>query len=277
MEVLAEVKRVQQINKIILDEVDRICKKYDICYYLDCGALLGAIRHKSFIPWDDDIDISFTRENYERFVEVVSDEWKDSDFFVHKPEDFANNKWLDCITRIVYRNDVVNENTYNKVGKEAAKKIWGKPAIDIFIIDELPEQLYKHKMLCLLLTLDYAMLMGHREYIDYSEYHGIQKLIIKVFSTVGKLFKTQRLVNRYNKHSKKYAGCKGQDCFYSNFSLKDLKKRNKRAWYGKGVSVNIDQFQYNAPEDYDNVLKMNFGNYMELPPEDKRVPKHMNL
>ena len=67
---LEEIKRVQEINRKILNEIARVCKKYGICYYLDCGALLGAVRHHSFIPWDDDVDISFTRTEYERFEKV---------------------------------------------------------------------------------------------------------------------------------------------------------------------------------------------------------------
>ena len=65
-------EEVKQVELGILDYINSICKEHKIEYFLDYGTLLGAIRHKGFIPWDDDIDICMTRKNYERFVSVFS-------------------------------------------------------------------------------------------------------------------------------------------------------------------------------------------------------------
>ena len=66
-----ELAAVHEANLKILKEIDRICRKYGISYLIDSGTLLGAVRHQGFIPWDDDADVSFTRENYEKFAKVV--------------------------------------------------------------------------------------------------------------------------------------------------------------------------------------------------------------
>ena len=63
--------QVKQIELDILKYVDAVCKEYNLRYFLSFGTLIGAIRHKGFIPWDDDIDISMPREDYERFVEIT--------------------------------------------------------------------------------------------------------------------------------------------------------------------------------------------------------------
>ena len=63
-----DMSRVHEANLTILKEIDRICRKYNIRYMLDAGTLIGAVRHKGFIPWDDDADVAFTRNQYEAFM-----------------------------------------------------------------------------------------------------------------------------------------------------------------------------------------------------------------
>ena len=88
-----DLTKVHEINLKILKEIDRICRKYKIKYMLDGGTLLGAVRHKGFIPWDDDADIAFTRNHYEAFLKVVRRELPDT-MELLMPEDFRAVEWL---------------------------------------------------------------------------------------------------------------------------------------------------------------------------------------
>ena len=76
-------EKVWKIELDILMELDRICRKYDLRYFLDSGTLLGAVRHKGFIPWDDDIDLTMPRKDYDRLIEIASQELKSPYYLQH--------------------------------------------------------------------------------------------------------------------------------------------------------------------------------------------------
>lgn len=79
------LRRLQLIELEILIEIDRVCREHEICYFLDSGSVLGAVRHGGFIPWDDDIDIGMTRENYDRFLQVANEGAFDDCYVVCDP------------------------------------------------------------------------------------------------------------------------------------------------------------------------------------------------
>ncbi len=81
------VKRAQHVMLEILLEFDRLCKKHGLAYWLDHGTLLGAVRHRGFIPWDDDLDVSMPREDYEKFLAIAKEELPEGVFLQHKGSD----------------------------------------------------------------------------------------------------------------------------------------------------------------------------------------------
>ena len=127
----------------ILKEIDRVCKKYKIPYFADWGTLLGAVRHKGFIPWDDDLDITMKRKDFERFLEVAKSEL---------PEEFevftyANHPdfWY-FLSRVVAKNKICFE-------RDHLRKFYGFPyivGVDIFILDyvSMDEKKEKYRVTC---------------------------------------------------------------------------------------------------------------------------------
>ena len=95
-----DLTKVHEVNLKLLKEIDRICRKYKIKYALDSGTLLGAVRHGGFIPWDDDVDVMFTRKNYEMFAKVVRRELPEDMSFVEPNEYHGGKAFYDFISRV---------------------------------------------------------------------------------------------------------------------------------------------------------------------------------
>ena len=89
---MSYLQKLQQTETEILEEIDRLCEKHSIVYYLAGGTLLGAVRHRGFIPWDDDIDVAMPRNDYERFRDICLSEL-DERFYLHCPQT-DKNYWL---------------------------------------------------------------------------------------------------------------------------------------------------------------------------------------
>lgn len=125
-----KIKRAWGAQLVILQEIDRICKKYEIPYYAEWGTLLGAVRHRGFIPWDDDLDIGMKRQDYHRFLAVAPKELPKNYYLNNFHEE---NDYTDYMTR------VVNEHAINCT-REHLSQFCEFPyvvGIDIFVLDAL--------------------------------------------------------------------------------------------------------------------------------------------
>lgn len=95
--VSAKTKELWAVQLDLVNELDRVCKKYGIKYMLDFGSLLGAIRHNGFIPWDDDLDVSMLREDYDKLMEIGPTEFKHPYFLQNH---YTDKNYSDCITKL---------------------------------------------------------------------------------------------------------------------------------------------------------------------------------
>ena len=262
MENLEEIK-IEELKRIqleILDNVANFCEKNKINYWLDCGTLLGAIRHKGYIPWDDDIDIGMLREDYERFMELYNKENEQYKFYCienNKKFDYPHGKVIDTNT-ILYEPDM-------KHGKKIGVYI------DVFVYDNAPddnlevEKMFKKRDKLLILNV-----VKNSPYF-VSKSTLIQKILRFIGYYVLKLLPTGFFSKLLIKNSSKYKNCEtnkvGNFTSYSKVAVdKDI--------FSSFVQVRFEDRMYSAPVGYDKWLKSFYGDYMKLPPEEKRISTH---
>lgn len=269
-----DLTRVHETNLKILKEIDRICRKYKIRYMLDAGTLLGAVRHKGFIPWDDDADVAFTRNNYEAFMKVVRRELPDTMELV-MPWSYRDGKaFYDFTARIIYKNSRTHEESEElKFYGGKLNHLW----VDLFTIDTLPANKLDATATLLMHKMIYGMAMGHRYHLDFGKYSLFHKLAVGGMSTVGKfvplsvLFRLQRMV-ALRDHKKK-----SPKLYYSNYQPDYLYVTLQKEWCEDIVDLDFCDTKLMASSHWDEVLTWIYGDYMKLPPEDKRIPSHSTI
>ena len=99
--VTEKMKRIWYTEISLLQELDRVCKKYGLRYFAEYGTLLGAVRHNGFIPWDDDIDVAMLRDDYEKLKKVAAEEFKAPYFF----QDSYTDSMIWAFSKLRDRND----------------------------------------------------------------------------------------------------------------------------------------------------------------------------
>ena len=242
----AEVAAVQRELYDLMIILDEYLEKHNIDYSLTGGSLLGAIRHEGFIPLDDDLDIMLTRYNFEKFVECFA---KDpSDKFV-----FERDQW-------VYR------------ARKTHKTEGFVPSIDFFIIDRVPSGKLKAKIQLLRLKMLQGMLRNNEKDGKYS---FVYRVLIGVSSLLGKLRNKEKMFRTYDRISQWGRKDNGAEYGILNdrFRLLGLRYGD---WIIKGYTKHtFEQSEFEIIEEYDKYLTKQFGDYMQLPPENDRVPQHM--
>ena len=266
-----DMSRVHEANLTILKEIDRICRKYNIRYMLDAGTLIGAVRHKGFIPWDDDADVAFTRNQYEAFMKVAPRELPDT-MELLEPDSYRGGKaFYDFTPRIIYKKSKCHEDSLEMQYYEGKlNHIW----VDLFILDKLPASRAGAEFTRFLHKAVYGMAMGHRYKLDFGKYSLIHKIFVGGLAAAGRLvpmkliFAMQKAAALKDRHSK------GSLRYYSNYQPDYLYVTVDKSCCDQVEDADFEDTRLMIPKGWHQILTEVYGNYMEMPPEDKRVPTH---
>lgn len=249
---------IKQESYAILKVVHAFCVENNIRYYMDYGTLLGAVRHKGFIPWDDDIDICMPRSDYEKFIRMFNVE----NYYVksyHNEDKFVLSYAKVSSTRTV--------------GFYKDYKLDFGLSIDIFPIDGIPEsnkdsdKLYKK-----ISKLFFLWFLRIKEYeiIEKitSKKDFVKKMIVKIISSKSIAKKLNKIASSNDFEKSKYAGCVVAP-FFKKLEIAEQKS------YASGILMDFEDSKFYAPIGYHDVLVSEFGeDYMTPPPEDQRGSAH---
>lgn len=253
-----KLRHLQSVILDIIKDIDELCIANDIDYYLLGGSAIGAIRHKGFIPWDDDLDIIMTNENYHRFIQISKQKLDKDKYYIQE----GLKDWPLYFTKVRLKGTHLNE--LEKCGDEQSDGIY----VDVFKMDNVSSNkaIALWQYFCAKVYLCYQLSV--RTYDSAS----LKKHLMISFSFPLKCGLIRRFVinqvESYNKSDTKYYGF-----FYGRTKLKN--SITARSIYGKPVRVPFEDTYLPIQEYCHDYLTQMFGNYMELPPEDKRVGLHL--
>lgn len=268
-----KLKKLHEVSMILLEKADCVMGESGISYMLDAGTLLGAIRHEGFIPWDDDADICMMREEYDKFIKVAPTLF-DGDFDFILPGQKGDEKFYDFVPKITYKKMRVAQSG---IDDSFYGDKYSHPALDIFVIDKVPNSRLGQMLHTKLLIFIYGMAMGHRKEIDYSKYSKMEAAVIFVLSKIGKILPLSVIASWYDNASKMFAKKQKTKVMSTHSAMDHFGDVYEYAWYDGIVQKNFEGRQFPVPEGYDGILTKHYKDYMKLPPEEKRVPKHLNF
>ena len=255
-----DINELREIQLEILDVVTKFCDEHEITYWLDGGNLIGAIRHKGYIPWDDDIDLGMLRPDYEKFMRLFNESntrYKfvcfelDSNFYM------PFGKVFDTET-VMYEPD--------------EKGIKTAVFVDIFVYDNAPDDEGKTNGMFRKRNICYAgNLLRQTRMLQKPSGNILRQLAVYVMRAAVRIFPRNYFVRKMVENSKRYINADTKRI--GNF-LGETRMTCRKEVFRSFTLGEFEGRHYKIPIGYDEYLREFYGDYMQLPPVEKRVPKH---
>lgn len=261
------MKKIQDINYDMLEEFDRVCRLHGVQYFLNYGSLLGAIRHKGFIPWDNDIDTVMTRDDYGK-LSKYKEEFNDCYYWL--PADrTGKRKYYDCVPRLGYKA------AYIRLDEETCRFYQNQNNrihLDMFFIDKTYDD-FRGKWQRRELAVLYGLMNAYRHKSFFFDYNKKMRYANAILRAVGKCIPLSWLRRRADKVARRFdRDAAAPYYFISNDSLRKLSILFPREIFDHSVNMKFGRINAQVACGYDEMCRMIFGNYMKLPPKRTRVP-----
>ena len=258
-------QKLHSCQLLLAAELNRICKKHGIKYFIIAGTLLGAVRHKGFIPWDDDMDFAIMRKDYAKFLSVCKTELGDK--FILQ-DMFSDSDYALPVAKLLLKGTSFAERNASETGSQ--KGIF----IDVFPFDSIPDDekaRQKHNRNTYFLKRIFLAKQGY----SIAEKGQLLKRIVYALLRFASFFVSKKTIRnsldremrRFEKENTKKVAALGGAYGYTKESV-------ERRWFNETVELPFEDITLEAPKDYVDYLTYFYGDYMTPPPEDKRYTRH---
>jgi lipopolysaccharide cholinephosphotransferase len=260
-----EIKKAQQIELEIFGVFKTLCEENNLRYYAIGGTLIGAIRHKGFIPWDDDIDVGMPRSDYEKFLKICQNNSIPSEYYLSNHKTDPN--WFFCLSQFVDKQSVVDVYV-NEIPRRC--HMW----VDVFPIDGLPSgKIPRFFHVNYIMVLRFLIQLCHvkTQVGSFGKRPWYESLIISVFRHVklSSFFNSEKLMSRLEYLLRKYPF---ENSLFSGNMLGRNRKKDvvPTRYFGESMNVPFENTLISVPANGDGYLKHIYGDYMKLPSKENQ-------
>lgn len=252
-----ETRKLQLVILDMAKEILSLCEEYHIPYSLNGGTLLGAVRHKGFIPWDDDLDLCMCRKDYERFLVLCKKKLDPNKYYIQTPD--VEKQYGFAFAKIRLLGTEIIEDFSKNV------PVQNGIFIDIFPYDNLPEGKLARKLF-LIVNHYYKNLDWVK--CGYGEDAQKQKMSYKVIRFLSNFYSMKQIKASRKRLIQKYNGSDTKMMFISDYPTEII----PHAWMENLKKYQFEDAQFFGMADSKKYLKHTYGaDYMELPPPEKRI------
>lgn len=260
---MLSIKEIQNILLDIYKSVDEICKRHNWTLFLAGGSALGAVRHRGFIPWDDDLDLTMPRENYEKFVQIAKEEL---------PR-YLKLTWVERSSHYKIEDSryEIELNADYRKSVNAGEKSY--ISVDLQPFDGVPKcrtVRFFHCVRVMFYRMAYKMCDSQKINIG-SWRHKWELILISILKRMSFLFRNEeKLQRKFNKAMQKYnyTDCQYIADFVGKYLFRDIYPKD---WWEPGIMADFEDVKARIPSKYDKYLTRIYGNYMEIPNEKEWV------
>lgn len=258
-------REMQEAELQILDELDGICKKTGLRYSLVGGSLLGAVRHKGFIPWDDDVDVGMPRPDYLKLIDIFEDCCSCKNLFLQTGAEHGGEErpFLKiCDRNITIKSDLVRSAEYL--------------GIDIFPIDGLSDdEAQRKKDLSRAQRLRRIIVHSGADLSSLEKWKGIKSFFVKLFHMYAKLYGKERATRELIALSQSYEFEHQEFCGIIAWATYGKGEGYPKSGFDNMAELEFERRSYPAINCWDYYLRNLYGDYMQLPPESQRKTHEM--
>lgn len=253
------LKQLQKVEYQMLKDFDKFCRENDIEYCLTYGTLIGAVRHKGFIPWDDDIDVFVKAEDYLKLESIFNEKQTDGKYFLQtvKTDIYNWNLW-DCVR--------LNNTAYH-IEDWDYSRINSGIFIDIFPLADFPSE--KKEVRKVVLWHRICNILAKDNVIGNTKRDFSYGTLGKILSALSKMIPENVRIRLLQKYMYKILNYKSDSglCFSTVRTTAVFPKE----WFKENVLLDFEDGKYPCPKQYDAFLRNVYGDYMQLPKESERA------